>query len=189
MAPRLHIIVTSTRPGRVGPKIAQWFHGLTVEHGKFDARLVDLADFNLPVFDEPDHPMTGNYHHEHTKGWSESVAAADAIIFATPEYNYFAPPSLVNALDYLHAEWAYKPVGFVSYGGVSGGLRAVQPAKQLLTTLNAMPIPQVVAIPNFWQFFDEDGEFVPNEAVTQGVAPLLDALYLWTEPLKALRAA
>src|SRR3546814_275270 len=83
---RLNIIITSTRPGRVGPAVGRWFHAFAQSEGSFDARLVDLADFALPVYDEPHHPRLGKYQHEHTRRWSESVAAADAFALVTPEY-------------------------------------------------------------------------------------------------------
>ena len=121
MAPRLHVVLSSTRPGRVGATIARWFHGLAVEHGTFDPELVDLVDFNLPVYDEPRHPVLQRYEHEHTRRWAASVAAADAFVFVTPEYNYGPTPALLNALDYVYKEWNYKPAAFVSYGGASGG--------------------------------------------------------------------
>src|SRR6185295_5597150 len=91
------------------------------KHGKLDAELVDLRDYALPLFDEPKHPRFGQYEHEHTKRWSAKVKEADAFVFVTAEYNYGMPPSLLNALTYLSAEWAYKAAAFVSYGGVSGG--------------------------------------------------------------------
>src|SRR5699024_2482249 len=108
----LHTIICSTRPGRIGPAVGDWFHGVAVAHGGFEAVRVDLADFNLPIFDEPKHPRLQQYQHDHTKRWSESVAAADAFVFVTPEYNFNPPPSLVNALDYLSLEWNYKPCAF-----------------------------------------------------------------------------
>ena len=74
MAPRLHVIVASTRPGRLGISVARWFDGFARRHGGFETVLVDLADFGLPVFDEPKHPLARQYQHEHTKRWSESVA-------------------------------------------------------------------------------------------------------------------
>jgi NADPH-dependent FMN reductase len=120
------IIVASTRPTRVGHLIGRWVHERAVEHGKFDIELLDLANFHLPLYDEPKHPSLQQYEHDHTKRWSASVAAADAFVIVTPEYNYGPPPSLINAFDYVYKEWNYKPAGFVSYGGVSGGLRAVQ---------------------------------------------------------------
>lgn len=187
MSPRLHIVICSTRPGRVGPSVARWFHGFTESHGGFDARLVDLADFNLPVYDEPIHPAQQKYRNPHTKAWSESVAAADAYIFVTPEYNYSPPPSLVNALDYVYREWNYKPCGFVSYGGASGGLRAVQAAKLQVTTLKMMPMMEGVMAPMVASLIDDNGEFRSNELIDDSAATLLEELLRWTRGLKAMR--
>lgn len=188
MVLKLHVIVASTRPSRKGPPVARWFEGFARTHGGFEPVLVDIADFDLPVYDEPEHPLTRRYRHEHTKRWSASVVAADAYAFVTPEYNYFPPPSLVNALDYLVAEWTYKPAGLVSYGGVSGGLRAAQAVKLLLTTLKVMPIPEGVAIPSFTQLLDESGAFRPNELVEKSASTMLDELLRWAEALKPMRA-
>jgi len=179
-------IICSTRPGRVGPTIARWFHDAAVAHGKFDARLVDIADFNLPVYDEPKHPMMQSYEHDHTKAWSASVAQADAFVFVTPEYNYGPPPALVNALNYLYREWNYKPASFVSYGGVSGGLRAVQMEKQILTTLKIMPIPEQVSVHMAGQHI-EDGVFKPGPMQEASAGKALDELHRWAEALKPLR--
>lgn len=187
MAHKLHVIVASTRPSRLGPSVARWFEVFARQHGALDPVLVDLAEFDLPVYDEPKHPLTRQYENEHTKRWSASVAAADAYAFVMPEYNYFPPPSLVNALDYLVAEWTYKPAGIVSYGGVSGGLRAAQALKLLLTTLKIMPIPEGVAIPNFQQFLDDDGTFRPNELVEKSATTMLGELGKWSGALKPLR--
>lgn len=187
MAPKLNIIICSTRPGRVGPKIARWFDGYARAHGGFEVELVDLADFALPVFDEPKHPRLGQYEHEHTKAWSRSVASGDAFVFVTPEYDYFAPPALVNALIYLSNEWAYKPAGIVSYGGISGGLRSAQSVKLLLTTLRIMPIPEGVPVPMFSQFIGEDGSFQPSEPISGGAKLMLDELRRWTDALKPMR--
>lgn len=188
MAHKLHVIIASTRPTRLGPSVARWFEGFARQHGGFDPVLVDLAEFGLPVFDEPKHPATRDYQHEHTRRWSASVAAADAYAFVMPEYNYFPPSSLVNALDYLVAEWGYKPAGLVSYGGVSGGLRAAQAIKLLLTTLKIMPIPEGVAIPSFQQFIDESGTFRPNELMEKSATTMLGELGRWSAALKPMRA-
>lgn len=185
---KLHVIIASTRPSRKGPAVARWFEGVAKAGGQFDAALVDIASFDLPVFDEPEHPAARRYQHAHTKRWSESVAAADAFVFVLPEYNYFPPSSLVNALDYLVAEWAYKPAGLVSYGGVSGGLRAAQALKLLLTGLKMMPIPEGVAIPNFGQHLGEDGAFRSNELIDKSAATMLGELLRWAEALRPMRA-
>lgn len=188
MAPRLHTVIVSTRPGRVGPMVGRWFHEFAQKHGKFDAHLVDLADFNLPVYDEPQHPMRRHYEHDHTKKWSASVNAADAFVFVTPEYNYGPPPSFLNALDYVFWEWQYKPAGLVGYGGISAGGRSTHTAKLTLSTLKMMPLPEGVWLPNVFQQF-KDGKFVANELNEQGATATLNELFKWTEALAPLREA
>lgn len=79
-----------------------------------------------------------------------------------PKYNYSAPPSIVNALDYLAHEWAYKPLAFVSYGGVSGWTRSVQMIKLQATELRMMPIPEAVSLPFFAKMFAADSSFTPD---------------------------
>lgn len=184
----LQVIVVSTRPGRAGGAVGAWFVDQAKAHGKFDVEVVDLADVALPLFDEPRHPRSGQYQRPHTKRWSETVARGDAYVFVTPEYNYSTPPSLVNALTFLAAEWAYKPAGFVSYGGTSGGLRGVEMTKQFLTALKVMPIPEAVALTGFTQWLDEDtGTFTPEEPHEKASAVMLDELFRWAEALAAMR--
>lgn len=185
--PKLNIIVCSTRPTRAGLPIAEWLHSFARDHGGFDCELVDLATFNLPVFDEPEHPRLQKYKHEHTKRWSASVASADAFVFVTPEYNHGAPPALINALNYLNREWQYKPAGLVSYGGVSGGLRAVQAEKLAFTSLKMVPIVEGVIIPNFVQHIGEDKIFRPNDLHVESARVMLNELIRWSRALAPLR--
>lgn len=138
--PLLQVIVGSTRPGRVGKPIADWFAQQARADQRFDIEMVDLLEVNLPVFDEPNHPRLGHYIHQHTKMWSEQINRADAYIMVIPEYNYGYNSATKNAIDYLHNEWAYKALGFVSYGGVASGTRAVQALKQVVTTLRSSGI-------------------------------------------------
>ena len=187
MQPRVHTLICSTRPTRVGPVIAKWAHEAAGTHGKFDAHLVDLASFALPVYDEPHHPKLQRYEHEHTRRWSASVDAADALVFVTPEYNHGPTGALLNAMNYLVREWQYKAVGFVSYGGVSGGMRGVQVTKQLLTSLKVVPIFEGVLIPSVTQHIGTDGTFAPNELHTTSAAAMLDELWRWTQALTGLR--
>ncbi|GAA1642779.1 bifunctional NAD(P)H-dependent oxidoreductase/GNAT family N-acetyltransferase [Actinoplanes couchii] len=139
------VLTCSTRPGALGPSVAQWF---TDTVGPDTAELVPvaLADLDLPFLDEEEHPSTGVYRQEHTRRWSAMVDAADGFVVVTPEYNYGMPAALKNALDYLSREWAWKPIGFVSYGHTSAGTRAVQHAKQVVTTLRMVPLGATVAI-------------------------------------------
>ena len=184
----LQLIVASTPEERKGPAVATWALERARAHGRFDVELVDLAALNLPLFDEPRHPRLGQYEHEHTRAWSAIASRADAFVFVTPEYDFSAPASLVNALQFLVHEWAYKPVGFVSYGAVSGGTRAVQMAKQLVTALRMMPIVEAVAIPFFTQYFDaESGRFDPGEVQAKAADAMLDELHRWATALEPLR--
>lgn len=183
---KLHVIIASTRPGRAGKPVADWFYEYALKHGSFDVELVDLAAFNLPVYDEPNHPRTHKYEHEHTKTWSKSVDAADAFVLVTPEYNFGPTPALVNALNYVYDEWSYKPAAFVSYGGVSGGLRAVQMTKQILSTLKVVPLTEAVTIPMVPQHL-KDGAFIPNEFHLKSAEEVLSELARWAAALKPLR--
>ncbi|MGA9519892.1 MAG: NAD(P)H-dependent oxidoreductase [Myxococcaceae bacterium] len=185
--PKLHVIFTSTRPGRAGLPIAQWFVDRAKAHGKFEVRFVDLGELNLPMFDEPRHPRLGQYEHDHTRRWSEIVNEADAFVFVVPEYNYAAPPAFVNAIDYLSKEWKYKAASFVSYGGVAGGVRSVMMSKQVLTTVSVMPIFESVTIPMFPQHLKND-VFEANDLHDKSATAMLDELLRWAEALKVLRA-
>ena len=157
-------------------------------HGKFAVELVDLAEVNLPLFDEPKHPSLRQYTHEHTKRWSAIVERADAFVFVTPEYDFGAPAALVNALQYLVKEWACKSAGFASYGGVSGGTRGVQMSKQIVTTLKMMPMTEAVAIPFFTQHIDKaTGVFAPGETQDKAALAMLDELHKWAEALRPMR--
>lgn len=183
----LKIIIGSTRPGRVGPTIARWIETFARDHGKFDIELVDLAELSLPLLDEPTHPRLQQYQHDHTRRWSQIVASADAFVFVTPEYDYFPPASLVNAIQYLLKEWSEKPAAIVSYGGVSGGLRASQLLRQLLGSVNVVAVPASVSIPFFNQFIGDDKVFRPNKPANNGATIMLDELHKWAVGLKTMR--
>jgi NAD(P)H-dependent FMN reductase len=185
--PTQQIIIASTRPGRAGLPIGQWFYAYAVARGGFDVEVVDLAELNLPFMDEPNHPRLRQYTHRHTKDWSARVEAADAFVFVMPEYNYGFSAPLKNAIDYLHQEWAYKPVGFVSYGGIAAGTRAVQMLKQVVTALKMTPLTEAVAIPFFPKLIDEDGRLQPNDSMEHAATALLDELQRVERALRPLR--
>jgi NAD(P)H-dependent FMN reductase len=187
--PNLTIIIGSTRPGRAGLPIAQWFAARAKDHGGFDVHVVDLAEIGLPLLDEPNHPRLRQYTQQHTKDWSAIIDDADAFVIVTPEYNYGYPAPVKNAIDYLHAEWQHKPVGFVSYGGVAAGTRAVQQLKQVVTTLRMLPVTDSVNIPFYAQFLDPDGTFRGNEVMEQAADAMLDELVRTEAALRPLRPA
>jgi NAD(P)H-dependent FMN reductase len=185
--PRLTVIITSTRPGRAGSSIGHWFVERARTHSAFEIRVVDLAELDLPLLDEPKHPRLRQYTQPHTIEWSAIVEASDAFVLVTPEYNYGYPASLKNAIDYLHEEWKHKPVGFVSYGGVAAGTRAVQQLKQVVTSLSMMPVNEAVAIPFFSQFIDDAGRVQANEAMIQAADTMLDELARVEVAMRVLR--
>lgn len=186
---KLHTVIGSVRPGRIGLPVGQWIDTLVREDDRFEATLVDLAEVNLPFLDEPEMPHLGHYTHDHTKAWSATVAAADAFIFVMPEYNAGVSPALKNALDFLSAEWKHKPVGLVGYGGISGGQRGAQVLKPTLLQLNLMPVPASVPIPIVSTMIGGDGSFEPTPPIAAGATRMLDGIAEWTEVLRPLREA
>jgi len=183
----LKIIIASTRPGRKGPSIGRWVYDRALLQNDFETGLIDLAEVNLPIMDEPNHPRFMNYQHEHTKKWSKLIESTDAFIIVTPEYNFSFPASVKNAIDYLYHEWSYKPVALVSYGGVAAGTRAVQMLKQVLTTLKMMPMVESVNIPFFMKFIDENEKFNAEEGLIKSADEMIRELLLWTIGLKSIR--
>ena len=187
--PNLLIIIASTRPGRVGLPVGEWFADRAREDGAFDVSVADLAEWNLPFLDEPNHPRLHQYIHDHTERWSEVVDAADAFVFVMPEYNHGIAAPLKNAIDYLHVEWDRKPVGFVSYGGVAAGTRAVQMTKQIVLALRMVPINDAVSIPFVKSMIGDDGAFHPTPIVEESVQPMLDELAAVAAAMGSVREA
>jgi len=187
--PKLGVVIASVREGRIGRPVADWFVECARRHANFDVEVVDLKEVNLPIFAERNHPRLRKYENDQQKAWSARVSALDAFVFVVPEYNYSTAPALLNALDYLLFEWNYKALAFVSYGGVSGGLRAVQMVKQTVTAMKMVPIPEAVTIPFVAQAIDrESGAFKASDANNASAVTLLDELARWTVALSTLRA-
>ena len=172
--PTLQVLVASTRPGRVGSTVGRWFAGVARDHGRFDVELVELADVGLPFLDEPKHPRLREYEKDHTRRWSETVERADAFAFVMPEYNHGYSAPLKNAIDFLWHEWNDKPVALVSYGGVSGGLRAAQALKPVLSAVK-LQLAAEVPIP-FVHDRVQDGTLEENPAMRDGAEGALDEL-------------
>ncbi|MFB9237728.1 NADPH-dependent FMN reductase [Plantactinospora siamensis] len=185
---RVLVLTCSTRPKALGPAVARWLlDAVTDRAAELDVDLVPvgLGELNLPFLDEEDHPSSGRYRHEHTRRWSELVGGADGFVAVTPEYNYGMPAALKNALDYLGREWAWKPIGFVSYGNTSAGTRSVQHAKQVVTTLRLVPLGATVAI----RIGDaaRDGRLRPDPVRDAAGTALLDELVRLAHALRPMR--
>lgn len=183
----LKVILASTRPGRKGSAVANWIMDILISYPEVEIELLDLLEIDLPFLDEAAHPRLGQYRNEHTLYWSEKIDSADGFIIVTAEYNHVAPPTLQNALNFLHHEWSEKPVGFVSYGGVSGGTRAMDSLAATLTTLGMMPLPHAVNVPFFSQYIDEKNVFRPGDIQIKAAHQMIHHLMRWARALKQMR--
>jgi NAD(P)H-dependent FMN reductase len=185
---RVAVIVGSVREGRFGPVVADWLAGVAGDHGGFDVEVVDLAEPDLPLA----MPAFGSVPSAAVVAEVEKVtprlAAADAFVVVTPEYNHSYPASLKNAIDWHRSEWAAKPVAFVSYGGISGGLRAVEHLRAVFAELHAVTIRETVSFHGAHARFGADG--VPtDEGAAVAAKALLDQLEWWARSLAEGRAA
>ncbi|WP_129842405.1 NAD(P)H-dependent oxidoreductase [Streptomyces sp. RFCAC02] len=175
---RLAVIIGSVREGRFGPTVARWFADHAGDHGGFEIDLIDLAATPLSLtMDRRGHEELG-----------ERLAAAEAFAVVTPEYNHSFPAALKNTIDWYNHEWHAKPVGFLSYGGLSGGLRAVEQLRVVFAELHAVTIRDTVSFHGAWSRFGEDGRPVDDDA-GRAAGTLLDQLAWWAHALREARAA
>lgn len=177
---RLAVIIGSTRTGRFSPVAAAWFADEVRKHHGFDVDIVDLQGLNLPD------SLDGTAD---TEALGLRLAAADAFVVVTPEYNHSYPAPLKAAIDHFHTEWLAKPVGFVTYGGMSGGLRAVEHLRGVFAELHAVTVRDTISFYNYPNQFTDDG--VPHDAASAGEAAkgMLGQLLWWGRALRDARAA
>ena len=189
---KIKIILGSTRQNRFSDKPGAWILAEVKKKEGVDAEMLDLRDYPLPFFNEPMSPAmikNGEYPNEIARKWALKIREADAFIMVAPEYNHGTSAVLKNALDYIYAEWNNKPVGFVSYGGVSGA-RAVEQLRLVAIELQMAPIRNAVHIAGGpWNLLDENGilkesAFAPFQKSAEG---MLDQLLWWAKALKAAR--
>jgi NAD(P)H-dependent FMN reductase len=182
--PLLAVIIGSTRHGRFGPTVAEWFTVRARRRGDLDVDLIDLAEARLPStlcdHDEIAPPQV--------RRLGTRLAAADAFVIVTPEYNQSFPASLKIAIDWFYEEWHAKPVAFVAYGRESGGLHAVAQLRQIFAELHAVTIQHTISLPCYWDLFAADGSWPKaGAACDAGVKTALDQLLWWTRALMRAR--
>ena len=182
---RIAIVVGSTRPNRNAKPVAEWVQEHAAQRTDAQFELVDIADQNLPLLDEPMPPIMGQYSKEHTQAWAQKIASYDGFVFVTPEYNHSVSAALKNAVDYLYAEWNNKSIGFVSYGS-AGGTRAVEAWRLIAGELQMADVRAQVFLP-FSSDFDESYAFAPSDSATQNLSGLFEQVVAWAEALKSLR--
>jgi NAD(P)H-dependent FMN reductase len=179
------VILGSTRPGRNGKAVADWVITQAKQRTDADYELIDLLDYPLPHLDEAMPPAAGQYAGEHTKAWAEKIAAYDAFVFVTPEYNHSTSGVLKNAIDYLYAEWNNKAAGFVSYGSL-GGSRAIEHLRAISAELQLADVRQQLSFSLFTDF-ENFSEFLPGPQYAAQATTLFDQLESWAHTLKQVR--
>jgi NAD(P)H-dependent FMN reductase len=182
---KVAIVIGSTRPGRKAETVARWVHEIAQRRGDAEYELVDIAEFNLPLLDEPVPPSMGQYSKPHTQAWSAKIAPFDAYVFVTPEYNHGPSGALKNALDYLYREWNNKAAGFVAYGS-AGGVRAVEQLRLVMGELMVADVRAQVSL-TLSHDFENYRVFKPGPNQEKSVNTLLDQVLAWGGALKALR--
>ncbi|WP_432073712.1 NADPH-dependent FMN reductase [Streptomyces wuyuanensis] len=187
---KLAVVLGSVREGRFGEVVTNWFAGLAKEHSAFDVEVIDLAETELPLALPaiPPAMATEEVRPAEMLPLSAKLAAADAFVVVTPEYNHSFPASLKAVIDWHFTEWQAKPVGFVSYGAQSGGLRAVEQLRQIFPEMHAVTIRDGIAFPFYWEAFGEDGMPRDAEGTSGAVKVMLDELAWWGNALHEARA-
>ncbi|MFD9406226.1 NADPH-dependent FMN reductase [Streptomyces sp. NPDC059989] len=185
---RVAVVVGSVREGRAGGAVTDWFLGFAERHGGLELDVIDLAEVELPLV----MPGWGGTPTPEAAAVLADVtprlADADAYVVVTPEYNHSFPAALKNLIDWHHGQWRAKPVGFVSYGGLSGGLRAVEQLRLVFAELHSMTMRDAVSLHGPWSGLGEDG--VPRDTtVSEGAAKnMLGQLLWWGRALRTARA-
>lgn len=181
------LIIGSVRDGRFGPTVAEWFAGEADRHLGVALDVIDLAEIALPGVLAADDAGPCEMP-EPVRALGERLARADAFVIVTPEYNRSFPASLKTAIDWYVDEWQAKPVGFVSYGGISGGLRAVEHLRQVFAELHAVTVRNTVSFHSCWDRFDDHGRPIDEVGCRAAAESLLDQLTWWARTLRDARA-
>lgn len=182
---RMLVLIGSTRQDRFGPVPARWAAEQASKRADIEVDVVDLAEAGLPTVmagDDEHAPVPAEVTH-----LGERIDAADAVVIVTPVYNRSFPASLKNAIDWFHDEWAATPVGFISYGGRTGGVEAVEQLRTIFVELGTMTIRNVLSFPNFWEHFDEQGRPQAPEAMAGAATAFYDQLTWWARALRTAR--
>lgn len=188
LQPHLQLILGSTRQGRHGEAVGRWFANLAGARDDLTVELLDLRDWPLPFLDTPMPPAMQASTDPATQAWAAKLAQADGYVLMTPEYNHGPTAVLKNALDHVYTEWRHKPVGFVSWGGPAGGVRAVEQLRQIAVELQMAPMRNQVAIPAVYMALDDAGR--PRDPRHgDEVTAVLDELVWWSNALSVARAA
>lgn len=184
--PKLAIIIGSIRPDRFAPTPAAWFAQEAERHGVFDVDVVDLADYELPMElagNDPDAELP-----DEVAKLGKRLSKADAFVLVTPVYNRSYSAVLKTAIDWFYGEWALRPISFISYGGITGGLTSIEHLRGVFPEFPAVTVKNFISLPDFWKLFDHDGKPVNSEGLRVPAVAVLDELAWWAPMLREARA-
>jgi NAD(P)H-dependent FMN reductase len=181
----IQVILGSVREGRRAKPVGDWVYQQATTRQDCSVELVDLKEWNLPLFGLAKPPIIGDYEDPLQQRWADKVAQADGYLFVAPEYNHGYSPALKNALDYLYGEWTHKPASFVTYGGVAGA-RGVEQLRLVLVELRMAPLRDALHITNVHAKL-KDGVFVGDEKDAAQLNVVLDDLLWWGRALSSAR--
>ncbi|GAA3096806.1 NADPH-dependent FMN reductase [Streptosporangium carneum] len=183
--PDILVIIASPREGGVGAMIGRWFLDQAGQRPDLRLDVMDLSRTPLPPIQSGNADGPG----EEARALAARIAAADGFVVITPEYNHAYPACLKLAVDAVRHEWAAKPVGFVSYGGRSGGLRAVEQLRLVFAELHVMTLRDTVSFHQTPTQFDEKGRLTEPDGANGAAKVMLDQLIWWATTLSQGRAA
>ncbi len=187
---KLQVIVGSTRPNRVSDRVGKWVVGEANKLTGVEAELVDVADYDLPMLDEPMSPQFNpdRQPNGQAKKWLDKLAEGDGYVLVTPEYNRSYPAALKNALDYIDFQFKQKPVALVAHGS-TGGAQAVAHLRGMIAGLQSFTTPSATFIVGrAGELFSEDGELDASaNGVKMALDKTLDELVWYAAALKSAR--
>lgn len=183
---KIAIITGSVRPGRQSLNVATWVKSIADQRSDAEFEIVDIADYNLPVWQEAMPPSYGPSQSPEGKAWSEKLAEFDGYVFVVAEYNHSITGALKNALDYVYTELNNKAAGFVSYGS-AGGARAVEHLRGILSEMQVAHVRNAALLSLFTDF-ENFSVLAPTEPATASVQPMLDQLVSWTKAMELVRS-
>ncbi len=178
---QLAVIVGSVREGRFGSTVANWFAEEARGHGRFEVDTIDLAETPLPLTMPAELDARTAATQE---GLARRLAAADAFVLVTPEYNHSIPAGLKNMLDWFRPEWVAKPFGLVSYGGQGGGIRAAEHLRQIIAELHAVSVRDALSFHNAWSLFDNPSAIADGGESAAAAKTMLGQLDWWGTVLR-----
>lgn len=184
--PHFQIIVGSIREGRKARPVGDWAYEFAAKRGDMSVELLDLKEWNLPLFDFAKPPILGDYENPMQRQWAEKIRSGDGYLLVSPEYNHGYSPVLKNALDYLYSEWNHKPASFITYGGVAGA-RGGEQLRLVMIELRMAPLRNAVHIQNAGAKF-KDGRFVADNEDIESLTDVLNDLIWWGKALRNARA-